>query len=217
MSLTFEDILKFNIPSNFGLDEDSDFSDTVDNLVRQIRKIDKEVKFTWGASKFIIFLNKKEVVKIPFCGAFRYDYEEDEYYFDDFECEDYCDVEAYLYDMAVEYGVEKFFAKTVWAGKTNTIPVYKSERVFEFYYSDELRKASKDSYDKVKENNLNGKYYPISREWVAKAFDYYTEAEIDSLFNFIADMGINDLHDDNLGFRKDGSPVILDYSGFNEG
>ena len=39
---------------------------------------------------------------------------------------------------------------------------------------------------------------------------------VDKLVKFILDENIRDLHSDNIGFREDGSPVILDYSSYDE-
>ena len=38
--------------------------------------------------------------------------------------------------------------------------------------------------------------------------------ELAKLYEFIKDVGMNDLHDSNVGRRQDGSLVIIDYSGF---
>ena len=51
-------------------------------------------------------------------------------------------------------------------------------------------------------------------EWTAMALEYYGEEVVKKLFNFIEKEGIDDLHWGNVGIRKDGSPVLLDYSGF---
>ena len=56
----------------------------------------------------------------------------------------------------------------------------------------------------------------IHREWLARAIEYYGEAAVNDLLAFIELEGINDFHTENIGFREDGSPVILDYSGYRE-
>ena len=51
--------------------------------------------------------------------------------------------------------------------------------------------------------------------WLAKAIDVYGEDEVNSLLDFIREHSIDDLHYGNIGYRKNGEPVLLDYSGFD--
>ena len=40
-------------------------------------------------------------------------------------------------------------------------------------------------------------------------------AKVDKFIDFLVAFDINDLHQGNIGFRENGDPVLIDYSGFN--
>ena len=222
--MTVKDILNLVIPENFGSDEDGEETSSIEDVYDQL---DNSVQTTYGASKFIIFIDDKTVVKIPFNGCFWWDEEyernkkyEDNWRFDYFINENYCEIEAAVYDKAVEAGVEKFFASTQYYGKTkNNVPVSVSERVFTFFDNARVRentdKISEDSWSRAKELKNDFRVY-ISEEWLARAIEFYGKVMVDKLVKFILDENIRDLHSDNIGFREDGSPVILDYSSYDE-
>ena len=44
----------------------------------------------------------------------------------------------------------------------------------------------------------------------------HTEKKVKELIKFIYDLGLEDFHNGNIGFRKNGAPVLLDYSDYNE-
>ena len=208
--MTLADILNMNFPSEFGSDEDAGETDAILEVYRQLGD---SVTTAYGASKFIIFLNDSEVIKIPFNGEYYYDEEEDYEKFDYFCNEDYCMIEAAVYSDAVAAGVERFFASTKFVGNTfiDKTPVYVSERVVPFdNLNNEERSYSRDSY--LKAGKMCGRC-PV--EWTAMAIEFYGEEAIKKLFDFIEKEGIDDLHWGNVGIRKDGSPVLLDYSSFN--
>lgn len=217
--MTLNDVLNMTFPSNFGSGEDDIEPDCISE-VKYTLSTDYGVRTAYGASKFIIFLNDKEVIKIPFSGSYSYDWDEendepdyDTLVFDTFCTEDYCAVEASIYSDAVVAGVERFFASTKFAGSTfiDKTPIYISERVIPFdTLNNEERSYSRDSYTKA--GKMCGRT-PI--EWTAMAIEFYGEEAVRKLFDFIEEEGIDDLHWGNVGLRKDGSPCLLDYSGFN--
>ena len=59
----------------------------------------------------------------------------------------------------------------------------------------------------------NGFNRRLSREWAKLAISLYGKKTCKSLCDFIVEYGINDLHEENLGF-KNNKPVILDFSGY---
>ena len=208
--LSLSDIFNLTIPSNFGMDEEGEKTEAFYDVINQLPE-NTEIKT--GASKFVIFLNDSEVIKIPFNGEYYYDEEEDYEKFDYFCNEDYCMIEASIYSDAIVAGVERFFASTKFAGSTfiDKTPVYVSERVIPFdTLNNEERSYSRDSYTKA--GKMCG---PTPTEWTAMALEFYGEEAVKKLFDFIEEEGIDDLHWGNVGLRKDGSPCLLDYSGFD--
>lgn len=216
--MTVKDILNISFPAEFGSNEDTEETYAIEDVYNQL---DNTVKTAYGASKFVIFISDNEVVKVPFNGCYWYDEDaEGGWRFDEFNNNDYCATEAAVYADAVALGVEKFFASTKYYGSTiEGTPIYVAERVYTLYENDELRNrtdVTKDSIDTAKEISIEyHKYFP--QIWLEKAVEYYGEKAVIDLMAFIELEHINDFNTGNVGFRKDGSPVILDYSGYEEG
>ena len=205
------DIANLNIPDTFGSFDGYDISPEMEDVMDQL---ESDVSTVWGATKFVIIFDK-EVVKIPFNGM--YDYESDE--FTPFIYNDYCAIEANLYDKAEDAGLEYFFAKTEYAGMTvSRTPYYISERVYEWYESGtKSRKPSAENIEKAKTfYNSNDCHVWIDENWFTLAYEYYGEEEVKRLIKFIEENEISDFHNGNLGVREDGSPCIIDYSSFLE-
>lgn len=203
--MTLADISKLNIPLEFGCDFDTE---ETESIIKVYDQLDNTVTTTFGVSKFVIFLNDSTVVKIPFNGH----WDQCDNTFKTFINQDYCAIEESVYADAVAAGVEIFFAQTMYGGKTAKFtPYYISERVYNFYSSNVNKvKFSEDSLNKAKKTNI------IDTGWLAYAYEYYGEDLVKQLIIFLTENEISDLHNDNLGFRKNGEPVILDYSDFNE-
>lgn len=216
--MTIQDVLNIEFPAEFGSDEDGEITEAMEDVYAQLEHGSANTAF--GATKFVIFLNDKEVAKIPFNGAFWYDSYQD-WNFYEFYVEDYCAREANIYEKAEDEGIEEFFAYTKYCG--NSVcgkPVYVSERVYTFYDNDRVREKtnsfSMNSMERAKElkDKLSTR---LHEEWVARAIEYYGFEAVQKLFDFIEKEDIRDLHCDNVGFREDGSPCILDYSSYYEG
>ncbi len=216
MQRTIDDITKFIIPEQFGIDED-EYGDTLKSVIDQVLKIGCE--FAYGISKFVVFLNDKEVVKIPFNGVFKYNENSDDYdNFNEFSVINYCEIEANYYEEAKEWGVAEFFAGTRFVGYTKDhTPFYVSERI---------NATIDDMWNKVSEDSIHAAHvYADSRKgvrgrklsdhWLALALERYGKAKVDKFIDFLVAFDINDLHQGNIGFRDNGDPVLIDYSGFN--
>lgn len=218
--MTIADVLNMSFPAEFGCYDDN-YEYETPALEEVYAQLDSDVETAYGASKFVIFLNEKEVAKIPFNGSFfyRYDDESGEYdeepTFDWFNTTDYCAIEASVYADAVAAGIGCFFASVRQAGVTvSQKPVYVAERVYSFYDEEKRdmnQPPSKDSLRKAKDADSNFPY-----EWLARAYEFYGDELVNRLIEFVKDTGINDFHTGNVGFRADGGPVLLDYSGYNE-
>lgn len=209
--MTINDVANLIIPEQFGCGNSMEIIDE-DAIFEQL---DDSVDTEWGVSKFVILFDDA-VVKIPFNGSFFGD--EGEYIFDEFHNKNYCETEAAVYTDAVAAGVEFFFASTKFAGMTgDNTPYYISERVYDFYddNNDEIKTPSKDSREKA-EQAIDTFKSELDEVWLALAYEWYGDAAVQQLLNFIKEEHISDLHSGNIGFRKNGAPVILDYSSFNE-
>jgi len=209
--MTYQDILKLHIPCNFGLEEDNGWSSDLDYVCDQLPA---NVNYDNGCSKFVIFLNDEEVIKIPFSGMYIYDEDDDEYYFREFEGGDYCKKEAEVYQAAAQEGLAFFFAKTMLAGFTeeDKYPIYISDRVCPFNDDPSRRNSfSDESYKKAREYHSS-----FSPSWLACALEYYGEKDVERLVAFVKRERVGDFHLGNLGFTQDGAPIIFDYSGYME-
>lgn len=217
--MTISDVMSMYIPDRFGKDEMGEYTNEVWEVFDQLPEETQHLVAT-GASKFVFPLNEKEVVKIPFDGMWQ-DGDWDE--FDDEDNDDYkdglgftpydnnyCEIETCVYADAVAAGVEMFFASTKYVGtSSNNKPIYVSEKVNNWYHGWKPT-PSKGSVEKAEQTESE---LPV--DWLAVAYEVYGDDLVNRLLDFISDNGIDDLHRGNLGIRQDGTPCILDYSGFD--
>lgn len=208
--LSLKEILDLDLPDNFGTNE-GDYEGATPKGLH-----DNEVAY--GMSKYVIFFDNDSVIKIPFNGEWTYNCDSDDYCFDEFYCKDYCAIEEEIYNRAYNEGLEMFFAATefIGTGKCGK-PFYRSERVLcldsaeghDFAINHNPSQGSKDKANKYVYKT------PLPFGWLARAYEYYEEALVERFIEFIDENNIDDIHDGNVGFRKDGAPVLLDYSGFS--
>ena len=167
------------------------------------------------------------IIKIPFNGKWYSDstwneekqcYEEKEDLFEPFyEYEDYCALEESVYQNAEAAGFEQYLAETKFYKAIKNAYVYVQERVYTLY-SDKASTPSEGSRKKIDERN--GEYLG-NKDWSACFIDFFGEEAFEKFYNYCVygddehEMCIaDDLHSGNIGFRADGSPIILDYSGW---
>ena len=222
--LTYDDMTKLIVPEEFGTDDVDDVTDSMEVVAEQLGI--KYEDYAYGVTKFVIFANEEEVYKIPFNGEFSYCYDSDEsdegeYVFDEFQyVHDYCALEADVYDEAVMEDIEKMFAETRFVGYTkDRTPLYASERIVTFMFDDDkIKKASNEGRSKLEKMRKDGTPLScrIDGNWLANAIDCYGEEYVERTLQFLHDKGIDDFHSGNMGYRKDGTPCFIDYSGFNE-
>lgn len=133
----------------------------------------------------------------------------------------YCAYEAEVYGEAEERGLEKYFAKIKPFCNIGNTWVY----IQDYVAYDDGRNCDVDLYDEKNRTTLDkintkmGKTPGIEElpeEWCLAFVKKYGENELDKLFKFLEEKGINDLHAMNVGYTEDDSPVIFDYSGFFE-
>lgn len=175
-----------------------------------------------GATKCVIMPhNCPYVIKMPIKGIRLYEYnediEEDEIEYQEY-CNsnsdprwNYCEAEALTYELAEEYGVERFFAKTFyWKMTEGDYPLYLQEKVQTWHCGAPSQRSSVLACNYYEQGIIEDEV------WIAFFIDWYGIINLEKLIDFLADEGINDLCDRNLGYRKNGAPVIFDYSGYNE-
>lgn len=164
------------------------------------------------------------------------DVEEDifpKYVFTNFECagrdsycddamweNNYCETEARFYQV-IEEGREDikiFFAETRYCTAIDGKRIYLQEKVIPYSKADD--KYSHKSSPLAKE--LSKKvYHQIAEDWIEAAIIYYGEELTKKFIDFldndddIGEIIKEDLHNENYGYREDGSPCLLDYSGYS--
>lgn len=199
-----------------------------------IEKIEKLFSFQYncGISKCVIIPSGADfVIKIPFTGKEgeyeEYDEEEDKYYMDDeyrdFEGaqygdgNDYCFSEVVLYNMARHERVQKAFCKTKVIGNINGQKIYMQERATPLCSCNKknFKEYSNDYLINLRKSCKSKGYSVFNTEWIALAIDYYGEKIFNKIMTFIKENGIDDLHNENIGFIGN-RPVILDYAGWND-
>lgn len=187
-----------------------------------------------GATK-VVFELSNLVFKIPFVGDVDFldedEYEElddedkDWYEWDGWKWRssrpydrkkdpDYCDVEARVYQRAVEWGVEDFFAETVHIPNTKVYAQERYEMPIDDCDSNTLSELSwDDGVEILTSYHLGGRNIPVmvANYW----FENYTSEQLERLSEFLSAFDINDLHSGNIAVFPDGSVKIIDYSGFH--
>ena len=221
-----EDIINSMIDLD-GVDEDTFSSEAA---VNSIINIPDGWAYNYGVSKLVLIPDEYNfVVKIPFSCTSWTDYDEDDneedkiaefqgaYYIESGEYGwDYCRAEAEFYEAAKVNGVEKFFAPTIYIGDIKGWPIYIQDKclIFEesnsqYSHSQEDRCRSERKLDSMK---IASDRVPI--DFIVDMFKDYPDEEVAGVFNFIDEVGIEDLHGNNCGYKKDGIVVFTDYSGY---
>ena len=246
--LLLEDILIkikncIDIPYNFGYNLDEDDTDSVIDPVRDClyeAGLNHECDIANGVSKVVIIpRNSAYVIKTPLFGSWyypeEYDEDNDEYYtdyenpyFDEYtgayyedaeiDCSNYCELEEYLYNFAVENGVSDMFAKTEFFGYAKSgRPVYISEKCKNFWWGDREPSDASKTLVKDKRDSHTPGWSRMSSMITALFVDDYGVERAEKLFQFLSDFNISDLHNNNVMIsEKTGKIVITDYSGFSD-
>lgn len=218
------------IHGNFGCldEEDCDCGEAIDTLYDELHHF-TNISILRGISKAaIISENSSYVIKVPFNGEYIYTYDEDgneDKVFEEFYCAnnsknnwDYCRLELENYKEAEKAGLECFFARTLEYGTTpNGYPVYIQEKVTpDSEMWEENRMDFNSEFLNYIRDNRHLLYAVYSVKWVASAIFHYGLEKFFKLLKFAKEHGrmFNDLHDSNYGYRTNGEPVILDFSGW---
>lgn len=226
--MDYKDYLKLDIPKEFGIND-------IDDEVREeiFNQLDSFVVTKWGVTQFVIIDSRlDEVIKIPFNGCFIYPYsyekrewKEEEMIFEPFN-NDYMEIAEGIYNRAKNEGFEEFFAKMTLIGKTeNKTPIFRQEYVTPYDDYDSDSTPSEDSLTLVRKNKDKSydsyrKWSIFEKDWIAYAVDVYGFDYVSKFLDFVLKEQsygkLLDLHSGNYGWRKDGTPAILDWAGYEE-
>lgn len=178
----------------------------VSDVEQTLRKDYQDIKVASGHTK-IVLINPDSNVVIKFWRRENVKY-------------DYCTREAKIYQKAVKWGLQDLFAPTVKGGYIEKhVPYYTQPKIENFGYR--LSRGDMVLRHPVVRKKLDNimremSYYSCSSDWFAYVLKSYGEVTLIKLIRFLIENKINDLRDENVGF-KDGKPILVDYSGFHGG
>jgi len=210
---------------SYGTFDENDEADFYSIVVQPFsEKYKKPFDYATGATKgVLIFEQLGFVIKIPFCR----NSEDCEYNstYGEYECcyftgadtdngWDYCEAEANKYERAEEEGLAQCFAKTKKIGDIDGYPIYIQELADIYKSIDYQSSHTEEDSRQVSSICNSNNFYMFNIEWLSDAFHYYGEKMFHKLLEFIRTVGINDLHDGNIGYIGN-RPVLVDYSSFD--
>ena len=216
----------FPLPENFGVvlsntDVEPPFEYSM--IKRKIQYIDNKAELNFGMSKMIITSPNlgDVVIKIPFNGYFENDDKLDWYDFTNAagsNPSNYCLTELEKYQELKKHKLNCFVAKTFPYKTINNILILLQEYVItnKNFYSN-----SKPSYSSIKlvEKWCDEGQAHVNIYWLADCIDKYGEEKVKQFLyycNYIDLDILEDFHTSNYGYRKNGTPAILDFSNFKE-
>lgn len=133
--------------------------------------------------------------------------------------DDYCAVEELLYRDMYNKNIEIFVAETQYfTTLSNGLKIYIQEKVIPMADDEDFNKRKSSAHSK----NIAKKWQdedsiPLDVDWIGLCIDNYGESLTEAFLhycNYTEPIVISDTHDGNIGYRLDGTPCILDYSGF---
>lgn len=210
---------------SYGTFDENDEADFYSIVVQPFsEKYKKPFDYATGATKgVLIFEQLGFVIKIPFCRNSEdceYNSAYGEYkccYFTGADTDngwDYCEAEANKYKRAEEEGLAQCFAKTKKIGDIDGCPIYMQELADIYKSIDYQSSHTEEDSRQVSSICNSNNFYMFNIEWLSDAFHYYGEKVFHKLLEFIRTVGINDLHDGNIGYIGN-RPVLVDYSSFD--
>lgn len=218
----------FPLPKNLGVITNDYYEDNefLHFLTTEIYDVDPDAFINHGISKLVIISPNfgDAVIKIPFNGIYEEDSETGELQWYDFQWaagsdpNDYCLTEYEKYHRLKNYGLDCFVAKILYYKKINGIRVFLQEQVTpenELCTSYIPSLQSKTLAEKWRDE---GKI-SINSTWIANCLDKYGESKVKRFLYFCENIDLDileDAHCGNYGYRKNGTPAILDYSNYQD-
>ena len=159
----------------------------------------KDVCFTYGSYKFvIIFTDEDWVIKFNFVGDV-----------------DGCERELICFNEAVSEGCHQFFCQCDVLPQIfgNTPYIMKKALIDPYRCDDYLSSSLEEEGFSDEEISIYATNDEYETNLVTSVFStYFSHDEVLRLLTFINIMGINDIHDENIGYI-DERPFIIDYAG----
>lgn len=226
----------FPLPEEFGIvsmaeEGEEDYPVNFDALRQEIFDVDSSARVDWGMSKLVISspnLNNI-VIKIPFNGYYMQlvdESKEDPTYFHEWcefefatgsDCSDYCLSEYEKYQRLAVYSLDCFVAKTMFYKTIDGIRIFLQEEVIPFSDSADEYPASLMSKKIANKWHKDREFSGIDPDWIANCIDIYGISKVKRFLFYCKNIDLDileDMHDSNFGYRKNSTPVILDYSNF---
>lgn len=134
---------------------------------------------------------------------------------------DYCALEAYHYDMAKKYNVQRILLPIEKiASFDNGIKVYRQTKYSTGWYNRKYRDRviSEKAFASMKDSKqfhkiMDAVHDQIAYEWVARTVQLYGKKFMFSFEQWLDEYEINDLHTGNIGMLNN-CPILLDYAGY---
>ena len=193
-TLSFAKLVKYI--ENYSFEEF--FNDwNVDDFIDYLYEVSREYQngiwhCEYGATKMVIIMDDEDIVfKIPFNSVMDHECKNYEFFYGAPATStwDYCEAEEERYDVAEEYGFANYLAKTE--------IVYNTKNGIRIYYRGSL---------------------PIDdTKWLNTFIDCYGAYKLKQFLQFLENEDWDDdLSHDNIGYTKEGKPVLIDYSSYME-
>lgn len=211
------------LPENFGIDELYDEPNDLLLFKNKLHEVDKKAIIFFGLTKMVISSPQLNgvVIKIPFNGRYV-SYDEKPYWMpfkwaDASDCSDYCLAEWEKYNKLKKYRLNCFVAKTFYYKQIMGVRIFIQEQVIpldEFYKIPII--PSKNSQKLAKQWWRESKI-DVDPDWMANCLDLYGQAKVKKFLHYCEDIDpdiLEDVHSGNIGYRTNGTPVILDYSNY---
>ncbi len=212
------------LPENFGIDELYDEPNDLLLFKNKLHEVDKEAIIFFGLTKMVISSPQFNgvVIKIPFNGRYGLDDNEKPYWIpfkwaDASDRSDYCLAEWEKYNKLKKYRLNCFVAKTLYYKQIMGVRIFIQEQVTpldEFYKIPII--PSKNS-QKLANQWWRERKIDINPNWMANCLDLYGQAKVKKFLNYCENIDpdiLEDAHSGNIGYRTNGTPVILDYSNY---
>lgn len=221
-------------------DPDAEESETLRQVEDRVYGLHKGYSVMSGITKFcVIAEDLNMVIKCPYAGHdyMVWDDDEDCYYseedyspfgyandIDEYEdsadCWDYCENELNKYEIAKEAGFDDFLLETSFYGEVNNVKYYLQEKARPYRGYESHKEYSKDTENSF--NTLSKKYnmqFFRNSSWAKDAIEYFGGNRIEAFIEWDKKNEfslLSDLHSGNIGYAKNGRPVILDWAGYRE-
>lgn len=166
-----------------------------------------------GATKLCLIpknSHKDWVVKIPFTGIYDYDTNE---IIGKFNI-NYIEEEIDIYNNCVSELTNEILAENVYVGEYYGIPIYIQKRINRVYMDSEKATNYRSKMCKKMLYPIYESSQPFCYGFLYDLLMNYGYKKLKQVM-FDIERYCFDLHDENYGYTKDGSPLIIDYGGFS--